>query len=619
MVVMPVLALFLILIGLGSASQAAEPVAERSTASTVSVRPANAGAAASGASEALSLESDQPTIIEFSASWCGPCKEMKPQVDLLKTKNYPIRVLDVDQHADLAKNYRVGSVPTFVIVDPDGKELGRSEGLQPAGKLASAFRQLKSEWIERTSRKEVAAEDIPENEDVKRDLARMRAEENAAVDEGSPAPGSGVENPKPWETVVRIVVHGGGVMGFGSGTIIHSNENESLILTCAHIFKIDGAHQQHAPKSFPRQVTVDLFDGRLAGPKGQTVATAVRNIPARVIDYDFQSDVGLIVISPGYKLPASPVVPSEWKPTPKMLMYTAGCSGGRDATIWNTEVVNPESRLLLNNKPYEAVECLHEPIQGRSGGGLFTMDGFVAGVCDMAVVGGKRGLYATPRSIHTLLARNNLDKLYKRQLQDIDNGRMLASADSPRSRRPSPRVERAQDDDSDEVTLPPPNLLGVTDPASAGLPPAGSLAMVDRMTDQPLKTVPHAGTGWNGVSRFRKISESAEVTAGMSIPKRTSSTPTLVAQADGDLVPVNQLTDEDSDEPAAMNSKPKIKTVANPETALADGRDSTRAQTRKASRDPRQAPRVRLMPVQDLESAEGDDNTARAWRGDKGR
>ncbi len=625
MVVKHVLASLFVMVGLSSfgIGVSAEPPVQGP--STVSVRPANAGVGVAGATEALSLESEQPTILEFSAGWCGPCKEMKPQIDLLKTKSYPIRVLDVDEHPDLARNYRVGSVPTFVIVDPDGKELGRSEGLQHASKLASSFRQLKTEWLERTSKQkgQAAGDDIPENEDVKRDIARMRSEENAAVgQDAQPPAGPGGENPKPWETVVRIVVHGGGVMGFGSGTIIESNEKESLILTCAHIFKIDGSRQQFAPRQFPRQVTVDLFDGRLGGPRGQQVATAQRNIPARVIDYDFQSDVGLIAISPGYALPASPVVPANWKPTPEMMMYTAGCSGGRDATIWNTKVVNPESRLLLNNKPYEAVECEHEPIQGRSGGGLFTIDGFVAGVCDMAVVGGKRGLYATPRSIHTLLARNNLDRVYKRQTQDMENGRMLASADTPR--RPTPRVERAQSgDDADEVRIPPPGLLGVSDPSSAGLPAPGSLAMADASVDEApaLKTVPNGGTGWNGASRFRKIAEprGGQDPDGMTVPKGAGLGGSLMAKADTDLVPVNQLKDADSAEEPATLTTPKVRKIAQPETALADAGETAKSKVRNASRDPRQPPRVRLMPVQDLESSEGEDNTARAWRGDKTR
>ena len=47
-------------------------------------------------------------------------------------------------------------------------------------------------------------------------------------------------NPKPWETVVRIRVLNNRSTGFGSGTIIHSTPEESLILTCAHIFKLEG-------------------------------------------------------------------------------------------------------------------------------------------------------------------------------------------------------------------------------------------------------------------------------------------------------------------------------------------------------------------------------------------
>lgn len=613
---MHIIASLIVLIGLGSTGFVHGAETSVKGSSTVPVRPANAGAGAAGATEALSLESEQPTILQFSATWCGPCKEMKPHIDLLQSKNYPIRVLDVDEQPDLARNYRVGSVPTFVIVDPDGKELGRTEGLQNPSQLATAFRQVKTDWLDRTSKR--SGDDIPENEDVQRGIERTRSEETETVSE--PASGNSIpENPKPWETVVRIVVHTGSMMGFGSGTVIASNERETLILTCAHIFKIEGAPKQFHPKQFPHQVTVDLFDGRLGGPRQQQVRTAQRNIRARVIDYDFQSDVGLISIAPGFALPASPVVPANWKPTPAMTMFTAGCSGGRDATIWNTSVVNPETRLLVSGKPYEAIECEHEPIQGRSGGGLFTNDGYVAGVCDMAVVGGKRGLYATPRSIHMLLARNNLEKLYKRQTQDIENGRMLASADTPR--RPAPRVERAQNDDRDEVRIPPPGLLGVSDPSSAGLPAAdsrNSLVMNDPVDEKPLKDVPTSSSGWNGVSRFRKISEAtAAASDGLTVPKVTDQNANLMAKADTDLVPVNQLKNDMGDEEPATISTPKVQKIVQPETALADAKAGTKPVVRNASRDPRQGPRVRLMPVQDLEPTEGDGNTARAWRGNK--
>ena len=75
-------------------------------------------------------------------------------------------------------------------------------------------------------------------------------------------------------------------------------------------------------------------------------------------------------------------------------------------------MLNPQMRGLSGNPNYEAIECKYAPKQGRSGGGLFTQDGYVAGVCNFAEPRGDHGLYATPRSIYSLLDRNNLMALY---------------------------------------------------------------------------------------------------------------------------------------------------------------------------------------------------------------
>ena len=169
------------------------------------------------------------------------------------------------------------------------------------------------------------------------------------------------------------------------------------------------------------------------------------------------------------------------------------------------------------------------------------------------------------------------------------------------------------------MTIPPPSLLGVTDPNSAGLPPVGSLAMVDAMTETPLKTVPNAGKGWNGGSQFRKISDSADPTAqdGVSIPKARRTGEQPVALANADLVPVNQLGTSDEADPGLVESKssankPRVKAVSNPETQLADTKDAESPAARKATstKTDRQAPRVRLMPVQDLEKSNDGQ-----WRG----
>ncbi len=117
----------------------------------------------------------------------------------------------------------------------------------------------------------------------------------------------------------------------------------------------------------------------------------------------------MIRIRPGRRLPACRVVPAHWEPQSRMRVLTVGCSEGHDATAWFTVINRPRiQNFLSGNASYEAIECDVAPKQGRSGGGLFTTDGYIAGVCNFAEPQGNHGLYATPRSIYSLLNRNNL-------------------------------------------------------------------------------------------------------------------------------------------------------------------------------------------------------------------
>ncbi len=166
-----------------------------------------------------------------------------------------------------------------------------------------------------------------------------------------------------------------------------------------------------------------------------------------------------------------------------MQMLTVGCSEGHDATAWPTAIVRPRmTGFLSGNTTYEAVECMTAPKQGRSGGGLFTDDGYIAGVCNFAEPLGDHGLYATPRSMYSLLDRNNLMALYAPVSRG--SGTLLADGRAgSRSRRSAPiSVARSQSPDQEEpdrdqrrrgggsekgvVMIPPPNLLGIADPES---------------------------------------------------------------------------------------------------------------------------------------------------------
>lgn len=78
------------------------------------------------------------TLVDFFATWCGPCKMLEPQlIDLAKEKtdiNY-LKV-DIDKHRQLAtESYNIKSVPTLVLFK-DGEELSRRSGFAPKADIA---------------------------------------------------------------------------------------------------------------------------------------------------------------------------------------------------------------------------------------------------------------------------------------------------------------------------------------------------------------------------------------------------------------------------------------------------------------------------------------------------
>lgn len=83
------------------------------------------------------INSDKPTLVDFYATWCGPCKMQSPILEQLKTKvgdSANIIKIDVDRNEELARKYRIQSVPTLIVFR-NGEVRWRGSGLHQADDL----------------------------------------------------------------------------------------------------------------------------------------------------------------------------------------------------------------------------------------------------------------------------------------------------------------------------------------------------------------------------------------------------------------------------------------------------------------------------------------------------
>ena len=78
------------------------------------------------------LGSDKPVLVDFNASWCGPCRMLAPVLDQIAEERPDVKVVSVniDDEDELAEDFDVSSIPCVVLIR-DGLEVTRSIGFRP--------------------------------------------------------------------------------------------------------------------------------------------------------------------------------------------------------------------------------------------------------------------------------------------------------------------------------------------------------------------------------------------------------------------------------------------------------------------------------------------------------
>jgi thiol-disulfide isomerase/thioredoxin len=332
----------------------------------------------------------QSVLIDFYADWCGPCRGMDPVVKQLAAQGYPIRQVNIDQDRALASRFNIDRIPCFVML-VDGREVARTVGPTSPERLVEMCR-LATAGRGAAPPPAMLAQTAPSPAALQASWGPSGATcpvNHRPAANGTPFPSGPVKTDAELiAATVRLRIADPEGHSCGTGTIIDARQGQAMILTCGHLFR---------DSKGKGKIEVDLF-GPLPAEK----------IPGKLLGYDIDREVGLVVINTPGPVAVAPLAAPGYRVGIGDPIVSVGCSNGDAPSVRRSRVT-----ALGKYGGAPNLEIADLPVVGRSGGGLFTPEGRVIGVCNAADPVDREGVFTPLTSIAAELDRVQAAVVYR--------------------------------------------------------------------------------------------------------------------------------------------------------------------------------------------------------------
>jgi len=335
---------------------------------------------------------------------CPPCRQMDPVIEGLVSQGYPVKTVHLEHNPAWAQWANVRSTPTVVMLDSNERIVKRFSGVISGEVLRGWFANAGVRpAVEKQSR-------LPQGlarhfELPNQATSRSGGSVSASTSEGTAIPRNSYERLALRSTVkISLNVPSQSYVDYASGTSIYSNGDTSLILTCGHLFReSNGAGQ---------------ISVMLTGEDG-----VVREFDGALLAWDANKrDIALVRVQhPGVTLPVNPIAPRSANNFESDNLFTLGCDYKNASTLGETYAgirqTGPTIRQtkIKRRSNYNGVskfDIAGSPVQGRSGGGLFTKSGELIGVCNARICDVDEGIYTGLDSVYWVIDKAGCGGLF---------------------------------------------------------------------------------------------------------------------------------------------------------------------------------------------------------------